>query len=139
MQGAMALAPPAAWQPAVHFFWRVSYPPRRCTMLINCRLRGFSTALYCQLQMTCTGMEFAVEMIIKASLLNARIGEVPVTLYKDKDGRKTRGSHLGIFRDGWRTFKKFWFYCWRGGKGQPGHFCLPVRSRRRNPHRSSLP
>jgi glycosyltransferase involved in cell wall biosynthesis len=72
---------------------------------VNCGLRGFSTALYCQLQMTCTGMEFAVEMIIKASLLKARIGEVPVTLYRD--GRKTRRSHLRTFHDGWRTFRTF--------------------------------
>jgi glycosyltransferase involved in cell wall biosynthesis len=72
---------------------------------VNCGLRGFSKALYGQLQMTCSGMEFAVEMIIKASLLKVRIGELPVTLYRD--GRKTRRSHLRTFRDGWRTFRVF--------------------------------
>jgi glycosyltransferase involved in cell wall biosynthesis len=72
---------------------------------VNCGLRGFSKALYSQLQMTCTGMEFAVEMIIKASLLKVRIGELPVTLYRD--GRKTRRSHLRTFYDGWRTFRVF--------------------------------
>lgn len=53
---------------------------RACQSSVICGLRGFAIALYCQLQMSCTGMKFAVEMIIKASLLNARIGEVPVTL-----------------------------------------------------------
>jgi glycosyltransferase involved in cell wall biosynthesis len=72
---------------------------------VNCGLRGFSKALYWQLEMTCTGMEFAVEMIIKASLLEVRIGELPVTLYRD--GRKTRRSHLRTFHDGWRTLRVF--------------------------------
>ncbi|HYY31040.1 MAG TPA: hypothetical protein VE860_24085, partial [Chthoniobacterales bacterium] len=43
--------------------------------------------------------------IVKASLLNAPIVEVPVILYHD--GRKTRQSHLRTFRDGWRTFRMF--------------------------------
>jgi glycosyltransferase involved in cell wall biosynthesis len=78
---------------------------------VNCGFRGFSTDFYRRLQMRCAGMEFAAEMIIKASLLKARVGEVPVTLYKD--GRKTRRSHLRTFHDGWRTFKVLWAF--RGG------------------------
>lgn len=70
---------------------------------VNCGLRGFSTEFYHQLQMRCTGMEFAVEMIIKASLHKVRVVEIPVTLYKD--GRKARHAHLRTFRDGWRTLK----------------------------------
>jgi glycosyltransferase involved in cell wall biosynthesis len=72
---------------------------------VNCGLRGFSKALYYQLQMSCTGMEFAVEMIIKASLLKVPIGELPVTLHRD--GRKTRRPHLRTFQDGWRTLRVF--------------------------------
>jgi len=53
-------------------------------------------------------MEFAVEMIIKASLHKVRVVEVPVTLYKD--GRKTRRAHLRTFRDGWRTLKILWAF-----------------------------
>jgi glycosyltransferase involved in cell wall biosynthesis len=75
---------------------------------VNCGLRGFSTEFYRQLQMRCTGMEFAVEMIIKASLHKVRVVEVPVTLYKD--GRKTRRAHLRTFRDGWRTLKILWAF-----------------------------
>jgi hypothetical protein len=53
-------------------------------------------------------MEFATEMIIKASLYGAKIAEVPITLYPD--GRKDRAPHLRTFRDGWRTIRLF-FIC----------------------------
>jgi glycosyltransferase involved in cell wall biosynthesis len=72
---------------------------------VNCGLRGFSKALYHRLDMRCTGMEFAVEMIIKASLLKTNIVETPITLYRD--GRRTRRPHLRTFRDGWRTLRVF--------------------------------
>jgi hypothetical protein len=48
-------------------------------------------------------MEFATEMIIKASLLGARIAEVPITLHRDR--RVSRRSHLRTFADGWRTLR----------------------------------
>jgi len=72
---------------------------------IYCGLRGFSKALYERLDQRCTGMEFATEMIIKASLTGARIGEVPITLHPD--GRKSHPPHLKTFRDGWRTLRFF--------------------------------
>jgi hypothetical protein len=48
-------------------------------------------------------MEFATEMIIKASLRSATITEIPITLYPD--GRIAHGAHLRTFRDGWRTLR----------------------------------
>jgi len=72
---------------------------------IYCGLRGFTKTLYQQLDQRCTGMEFATEMIIKASLSGARIGEVPITLHPD--GRKSHSPHLKTFRDGWRTLRFF--------------------------------
>ncbi|MFH1023611.1 MAG: glycosyltransferase family 2 protein [Planctomycetota bacterium] len=74
-----------------------------------CGLRGFTKALYECLDMRCTGMEFATEMIIKASRLRVRIGEVPITLHPD--GRKAHAPHLKTFRDGWRTLRMFLLYC----------------------------
>src|SRR5438552_9684441 len=50
-------------------------------------------------------MEFATEMVIKASLVNAHICEVPITLHPD--GRRSHAPHLKTFRDGWRTFRYF--------------------------------
>ena len=72
---------------------------------IYCGLRAFRKDLYERLDQRCTGMEFATEMIIKASLSGARIGEVPITLHPD--GRKSRAPHLRTFRDGWRTIRLF--------------------------------
>jgi hypothetical protein len=54
-------------------------------------------------------MEFATEMVIKASLYNEKIAEVPVKLYPDK--RVNRAPHLKTFRDGWRTLRFFLLYC----------------------------
>jgi len=75
---------------------------------VYCGLRGFSRAHYEQLGQRCTGMEFATEMIIKTSLLGAKIGEVPITLHVD--GRKSHAPHLRTFRDGWRTLRFFMLY-----------------------------
>jgi glycosyltransferase involved in cell wall biosynthesis len=75
---------------------------------VYCGLRGFRKDVYCLLDQRCTGMEFATEMIIKASLYRAKIAEVPITLHPD--GRKDRAPHLRTFRDGWRTIRLF-FIC----------------------------
>jgi glycosyltransferase involved in cell wall biosynthesis len=75
---------------------------------VYCGLRGFTKELYLSLGQRCTGMEFATEMIIKASLQRARITEVPVTL--SPDGRSAHPPHLRTFRDGWRTLRLFLLY-----------------------------
>ncbi|MDG2014582.1 MAG: glycosyltransferase family 2 protein [Pirellulaceae bacterium] len=75
---------------------------------VYCGLRGFTKDLYQQLDLRCTGMTFATEMIIKASLFEADIDEVPITLHPD--GRKAHAPHLRTFRDGWRTLRFFLVY-----------------------------
>ena len=75
---------------------------------VYCGLRGFTKELYLRLDQRCTGMEFATEMIIKASLFQARIQEVPITLHPD--GRKSHPPHLRTIRDGWRTLRFFLMY-----------------------------
>ena len=72
---------------------------------VYCGLRGFTRELYHRLELQCDGMEFATEMIIKASLHGARITEIPITLHPD--GRKTHAPHLRTVRDGWRTLRFF--------------------------------
>jgi len=72
---------------------------------IYCGLRGFSKDLYEHLDLRCQGMEFATEMIIKASLNRAKITEVPITLHRD--GRLAHAPHLKTVRDGWRTLRFF--------------------------------
>jgi glycosyltransferase involved in cell wall biosynthesis len=75
---------------------------------VYCGLRGFTKRLYDRLNLRCTGMEFATEMIIKSSLFGEDIVEVPITLHPD--GRQTRAPHLRTFRDGWRTLRFFLMY-----------------------------
>ena len=76
---------------------------------VYCGLRGFSREFYQGLDMRCTGMEFATEMVIKASLFGGRIAETPITLHPD--GRKNHPPHLKTFRDGWRTLRFFLMLC----------------------------
>ena len=75
---------------------------------VYCGLRGFSKALFQRLNLRCTGMEFATEMIIKSSLYGEKIAEVPVTLHPD--GRTAHPAHLKTYRDGWRTLRFFLMY-----------------------------
>ena len=72
---------------------------------VYCGLRGFRREFVESLDLRCAGMEYATEMVIKASLGRARIAEVPVTLHPD--GRKSHAPHLRTFRDGWRTLRFF--------------------------------
>jgi hypothetical protein len=75
---------------------------------VYCGLRGFTRELYDRLDLRCTGMEFAVEMIIKASLYGEKTAEVPITLHPD--GRKAHPPHLRTFRDGWITLRFLLMY-----------------------------
>ncbi|MCW1968919.1 MAG: glycosyltransferase family 2 protein [Anaerolineae bacterium] len=75
---------------------------------IYCGLRGFTKDWYVGLNQRCVGMEFATEMIIKSSLMKAKIAEIPITLHPD--GRKAHPPHLRTFRDGWRTLRFFLMY-----------------------------
>jgi glycosyltransferase involved in cell wall biosynthesis len=75
---------------------------------VYCGLRGFRRDLFDRLDLRSPGMEFAPEMVIKSSLQNARIAEVPITLHPD--GRKAHAPHLRTFHDGWRTLRFFLMY-----------------------------
>ena len=68
----------------------------------HCGLRGFRKDSAITLGLQATGMEFASEMVVKATLANQRITEVPTTL--SKDGR-SRPPHLRSWRDGWRHLR----------------------------------
>ncbi len=72
---------------------------------VYCGLRGFRKELIERLDLRCTGMEYATEMILKASLQKAKIAEVPITLHRD--GRVAHKPHLRTVRDGWRTLRFF--------------------------------
>jgi glycosyltransferase involved in cell wall biosynthesis len=72
---------------------------------VYCGMRAFSREMWLTLDQRCTGMEFALEMLIKASLFQVRTAEIPITLHPD--GRKAHPPHLKTFRDGWRSLRFF--------------------------------
>ena len=74
----------------------------------HCGLRALTREAFDRLNLQTTGMEFASEMVIKATLLGLRIAEVPTTL--DKDGR-SRPPHLRPWRDAWRHVRFMLLYC----------------------------
>lgn len=73
----------------------------------NCGIRGLSRAAYERMDLRTTGMEFASEMVVKASLLDMKVAEVPTTL--SLDGR-SRPPHLRPWRDGWRHLRFLLMY-----------------------------
>jgi glycosyltransferase involved in cell wall biosynthesis len=73
----------------------------------HCGLRGFSKEAITRLDLRTTGMEFASEMVVKATLHKLRITEVPTTL--SPDGRSTP-PHLRTWRDGWRHLRFLLLY-----------------------------
>lgn len=72
---------------------------------IYCGMRAFSREMWLSLDQRCTGMEFALEMMVKASLFGTRTTEIPITLHPD--GRSAHPPHLKTFRDGWRSLRFF--------------------------------
>ena len=73
----------------------------------HCGMRAFTRDAYLKLGLRTTGMEFASEMVIKATLNGMRIAEVPITLHQD--GR-SRPPHLRSWRDGWRHLRFMLLY-----------------------------
>jgi glycosyltransferase involved in cell wall biosynthesis len=73
----------------------------------HCGLRAFTRSAFERMDLRCTGMEFASEMIVKATLLDMRREETPITYAPD--GRQ-RPSHLRPWRDGWRHMRFLLLY-----------------------------
>ncbi|MES2727680.1 MAG: glycosyltransferase family 2 protein [Bacteroidota bacterium] len=73
----------------------------------HCGLRGFRQDIVSHLNLQTTGMEFASEMVVKATIFKLNITEVPTTL--SPDGR-SRPPHLRTWRDGWRHLRFLLLY-----------------------------
>lgn len=73
----------------------------------HCGLRGFTKEAALRLDLRTTGMEFASEMVVKATLHGLRMTEVPIVLHRD--GR-SRPPHLRSWRDGWRHLRFLLLY-----------------------------
>jgi len=107
--------------PALTFMGRLLYgSPSRD---FYCGLRGFRRDAVLSLGLRADGMEFALEMIVKATIQKLRITEVPTTL--SPDGRD-RPPHLRSWRDGWRSLRFFLLLCPRAVFLYPGIALLIV-------------
>jgi len=73
----------------------------------HCGIRGYSLDAFKRMDLRTTGMEFASEMVIKATLKGMKVAEVPTTL--SPDGR-SRPPHLRPWRDGWRHLRFMLLY-----------------------------
>ena len=104
---------------------------------VYCGLRGFRRDAILGLGLDTVGMEYALEMVVKASMKGLSIDEVPVTL--SPDGRD-RPPHLRTWSDGWRSlrfllsFSPAWMFLYPGlalvlGGFAVGGWILPGTSR----------
>ncbi len=105
-RGAMPVIHRYIGNPTISFIGRLFF--KSPVKDFNCGLRGFNRARILNLGLVTPGMEFATEMVVKATLLKYRISEVPTTL--SPDGRN-RAPHLQTWRDGWRQLVFLLMYC----------------------------
>ena len=76
---------------------------------MHCGLRAIDRQRVLALDLQCSGMEFASEMVIKAALAGLEVAQIPITLRPDRRGG--RPPHLRAWRDGWRHL---WFMLSQG-------------------------
>jgi len=88
-----------------------------------CGLRGFKRQAILDLDLRTTGMEFALEMVVKATLCKLRIAEVPIVLHP---AGRTRAPHLRSWRDGWRSLRFLLLYSPRWLFLYPGLFLMLI-------------
>lgn len=89
----------------------------------HCGLRGMTMEAYKRMDLNTTGMEFASEIVVKASLNNLNIAEVPTTVYPAGRSRK---PHLRSFPDGWRHLRFLLLYSPRWLFLLPGLFMMLI-------------
>jgi glycosyltransferase involved in cell wall biosynthesis len=90
---------------------------------MNCGMRGLTKDAFGRMGLKADGMEFATEMIVKASLLGMRIAEVPCDLHKDL---RDRPPHLRRWRDGWRHLRFMLLFSPTGTFIVPGALFLAI-------------
>jgi glycosyltransferase involved in cell wall biosynthesis len=100
LPGAMPLLNRYLGNPALSFIGRTLFSSPVGDF--HCGMRGFDRQAILELRLRASGMEFASEMVVKASLAQLMIAEVPTTL--SPDGRQ-RAPHLRPWRDGWRHLR----------------------------------
>lgn len=103
--GAMPFLHHYLGNPVLTFLGRLLY--RADCGDFHCGMRGLSKNAFERMHLTASGMEFASEMVVKATLAGMRVDEIPTTL--SPDGRNRR-SHLRTWHDGWRHLRFLLLY-----------------------------
>ena len=73
----------------------------------HCGLRAFRKKAIMDLKLSTGGMEFASEMVVKSTLCQLKIDQIPITLRCD---RRSSSPHLRSWRDGWRHLRFLLLY-----------------------------
>ena len=98
--GAMPFSHRYLGNPVLSFIGRLLF--RSPISDFHCGLRALTRDTYQALGLRTSGMEFASEMVVKASARRLRVAEVPITLHPDQ---RSRPPHLRTWRDGWRHLR----------------------------------
>lgn len=80
---------------------------------IHCGMRGITKEALTRIQLTSSGWEYASEMVLKASRMRLRTAEVPVSFFKDREGRLSHHRRAGFWspwRAGWINLKVMLIY-----------------------------
>ena len=96
-KGAMPFSHRYIGNPVLSFIGRLFFHSK--IKDFHCGLRGYNRKSMLDLNLNCTGMEYASEMVVKSELNNLKITEAATTLKKDGRSRK---PHLKTLSDGWR-------------------------------------
>jgi len=80
---------------------------------IHCGMRGLTKDALIEINLTSRGWEYASEMVLKAARLRLKIDEVPVSFYKDREGRFSHHKRAGFWSPwvaGWINLKVMLVY-----------------------------
>ena len=99
-EGAMPFLHRYLGNPVLSFLGRLFFPSSIGDF--HCGLRAFRREIVPTLELQSPGMEFASEMVVKATINGLRISEVPTRLSPDL---RSRDPHLRTWRDGWRHLR----------------------------------
>jgi hypothetical protein len=94
---------------------------------IHCGMRGLHIDALRRIDLTSQGWEYASEMILKATKLDLRTAEVPITFLKDRDGRQShhlRAGRLSPWKAGWDNLRIMFLYAPDRLLSQPGILLL---------------
>jgi glycosyltransferase involved in cell wall biosynthesis len=118
-KGAMPFLHRYLGNPVLSFIGRLFFKSKARDF--HCGLRGFRQDIISVLNLRTTGMEFASEMVVKATIYNLKITEVPTTL---SPAGRSRPPHLRTWRDGWRHLRFLLIYSPRWLFIIPGIFLM---------------